>query len=213
MSQLNIAPSVQDPQVVRELHEFAQELGKSISIELRSHLDDSGGKGVRIEQTLGDLFPHILEKHFFRAVGTKGAAITRARLLHALSVLNLQSLDEDDDEDADEGESEASGLPVAVAAAPAQREPFLDESLTSAQAAELLNVSRTYFNVLADSGKLGAVERTEGGHRRVSKSVVLAYKAESRRKQEKAISDMVEASQELGLYDDEMEGIPQRKVR
>lgn len=85
--------------------------------------------------------------------------------------------------------------------------------MTSAEAARLLNVSRTYFNTLVETGKLGAIERTEGGHRRIPKSVVLAYQAEGRRKQTQALAELTAASEELGLYDDEMEGIPRREAR
>lgn len=86
--------------------------------------------------------------------------------------------------------------------------PMNDELLTSEQAAELLFVSRTHINKLMDAGTLQGVIRTEGGHRRVPKASVLAYKAESKARQARGLDRMIESSQRLGLYEAELEGIP-----
>ena len=83
-----------------------------------------------------------------------------------------------------------------------------EELLTSEQAAELLHVSRTHVNKLVDSGALGIVSKTIGGHRRVPKVAVMAYKTESKSRQAKGLERMSEASRRMGLYEDELAGIP-----
>ncbi len=86
--------------------------------------------------------------------------------------------------------------------------PTDDEFLTSEKAAELLFVSRTHVNKLMDTGTLQGVIRTEGGHRRVPKASISAYKAASKLRQASGLARMTEASQRLGLYEAELEGIP-----
>ena len=88
-----------------------------------------------------------------------------------------------------------------------------DELLTSEQAAELLHVSRTHVNKLMDSGALKNVLKTEGGHRRVPKASVMAYRADSKARQAKGLKRMTEASQELGLYEAELVGNPKPPKR
>lgn len=82
-----------------------------------------------------------------------------------------------------------------------------DELLTSEQAAALLHVSRTHVNKLMDSGALRNVLRTEGGHRRVPKASVVAYKTKSMARQAKGMERMTAASHRLGLYEAELAGI------
>jgi hypothetical protein len=53
-----------------------------------------------------------------------------------------------------------------------------------------------------DAGALGGVSRTAGGHRRISKAAVLAYKADSKARQTKGLDAMAQASERLGLYAD-----------
>jgi excisionase family DNA binding protein len=77
-------------------------------------------------------------------------------------------------------------------------EPFLSLE----EAAQLLHVSRTHINKLIDTGTLGNVE-TEGLHRRIKKSAVLTYKAESKARQAAGMASLVDATQRLGLYDAE----------
>jgi excisionase family DNA binding protein len=79
-----------------------------------------------------------------------------------------------------------------------------DPLLSSEEAAKLLHVSRTHINMLIDSGKLGEIGRTEGGHRRIARGAVLKYKADSKLRRAKGIQAMVEATDKLGLYDREM---------
>ena len=88
-----------------------------------------------------------------------------------------------------------------------------DELLTSEQAAELLHASRTHVNKLMDSGVLRNVSKTEGGHRRVPKASVLAYKAQSKARQAKGMERIADASRRLGLYEAELAGIPKPPKR
>lgn len=57
--------------------------------------------------------------------------------------------------------------------------------------------------MLIDSGKLGDIARTEGGHRRIAKAAVLKYKAESKRRRARGVNTLIKATEKLGLYDAE----------
>jgi len=102
---------------------------------------------------------------------------------------------------------------------PPQFAGVLDEAapeaneLTSQAAAKLLHVSRKHLDTLVESGKLGDVGRTAGGHRRISKDAVLRYKLVSKARQAKALDVMVESTERLGLYDREVEDKPARNRR
>ena len=78
-----------------------------------------------------------------------------------------------------------------------------DPLLSSEDAAKLLHVSRTHINMLMDTGKLGEITRTHGGHRRIARAAVLEYKAESKGRRANGMKAMVEATDRLGLYDAE----------
>ncbi len=85
--------------------------------------------------------------------------------------------------------------------------------LTSEQAAKLLNVSRPHINKLLDTGLIPGVERMPGGHRRISRGAVLQYKEGMKLRQSKASREVGRISNELGLYDDELDGIPESPKR
>lgn len=86
--------------------------------------------------------------------------------------------------------------------------------LTSEKAAQLLHVSRPHLTKLLDNGTIPGVEKTENGHRRIAKGAVLRYKAQMKQRQAEGLATVAKMSQELGLYDDELEGIPEApKVR
>ncbi len=72
-----------------------------------------------------------------------------------------------------------------------------DEVLTTAQAAEILACSRPYVSMLVDRGALAGAEVTEGGHRRIPRSSVLAYKAAHVWKGD---SDYRKAARDAGMY-------------
>lgn len=196
-------PGIANAVAAREVHEIIQNLSRSMVEELSSRIAAIKTQpSARISKTIGDFFPELLERHFVRGIlEDANAARTRALLQHALTTLSLQ----------DFNDVNVVQSPQGLAARRADQDD--GEVLTSAEAAKLLNVSRTYLNTLVEEGKLGPIERTEGGHRRIPKSVVLAYKQHSRRRQEKALEEMSKAAQDLGLYDTEMEGVPRRKAR
>ena len=96
--------------------------------------------------------------------------------------------------------------------APTQTAPKVDEEVvTSEEAAKLLHVSRTHINKLVEKGELGEVRKTEGGHRRILRSAVMAYKEKSKAGQFKGLEQMMAASAALGHYDDEMNNVPLRR--
>lgn len=80
------------------------------------------------------------------------------------------------------------------------RSPMADTLLTTAQAAEQLEVSRPYVSMLCDQGKLGEVVMTEGGHRRIRASAVQTYLS-ARTKQHAGAPSPREAAEAAGLYD------------
>ena len=72
-----------------------------------------------------------------------------------------------------------------------------DPTITTQQAADLLNVSRPYVVGLVEQGKLPA--RMVGPQRRVRLADVLTYKTESKARVRAALREMVAIDQELGL--------------
>jgi excisionase family DNA binding protein len=147
-----------------------------------------------IRHVVSDVLPGFLEKEFTQGLlrNEKAARERRAMLMHVLSTADVRAFMEN------------------LAETPAVDE---DEQLTSQAAAKLLHVSRTHLNTLLDAGKLGEVSRTAGGHRRISKAAVLAYKAASKARQAEGLASMARASQRLGLYKDELAGVPRRAKR
>jgi excisionase family DNA binding protein len=83
-----------------------------------------------------------------------------------------------------------------------------DPEMTSEGAAKMLGVSRTHLNTLIEAGELGKVRRTSGGHRRISRSAVLIYWARTKERQFQGLDEMIEISQRLGLYDAEIDDLP-----
>lgn len=73
------------------------------------------------------------------------------------------------------------------------------DELTTAQAAELLNMSRPYVVELIEKGELPATKT--GTHRRLKMADVLKFDEERRQKRELALQELAALSQEMGLYD------------
>jgi excisionase family DNA binding protein len=85
-------------------------------------------------------------------------------------------------------------IPVSTNASPN------DALLTTAQAADRLEVSRPYVSMLCDAGYLGDVVMTEGGHRRIRTSAVDSYRV-SRSRPQNGVPTPRQAGIDAGLYD------------
>lgn len=161
------------------------------------------GKASRkaVEKIVAAQVPALLEQSFIASFLAAETAVRarRAMLAHLLSTAELRA-------------TVGAGA-VMLSGAGAASGADEDDGLTSEAAAKLLHVSRTHLNSLADSGALGAVRRTDGGHRRISKAALLEYKNRSRERQSKGLDAMMVASQRLGLYDEELVGHPARAAR
>ena len=74
---------------------------------------------------------------------------------------------------------------------------FEKETLTTQQAADLLNVSRPFLVKLIDAKELPSFK--VGRHRRVFKSDLLTYKENSLKEREKILQKLVDEAQDLDL--------------
>ena len=178
------------------LADVADSLAAGVSSAIVSEAKGRAATADVIRKTVKDLMPSLLESEFLRRLveNEQGARQQRAVIIHLLS-------------SADMGGTRSRPRLADTG------KPEDEEALTSAQAAELLHVSRTHVNTLLDSGALGPVMRTAGHHRRISKGAVLAYKEESKKRQARGLDVMVQATERLGLYDAELEGVPRRSRR
>lgn len=75
----------------------------------------------------------------------------------------------------------------------------VDRQVTTQEAAEILNVSRPYVVKLLESGKIRFTK--VGTHRRIRLADLLEYKARMDADADRAARELVELSQEMGLYD------------
>ena len=73
----------------------------------------------------------------------------------------------------------------------------LHAELTTRQAAELLQVSRTHLVQLLDDGRIPC--RKVGAHRRVRAEDVLTYRHQTEARRRKALDELTARDQELGL--------------
>ena len=72
------------------------------------------------------------------------------------------------------------------------------DQISTAQAAEILGYSRPYVAMLIDQNKLTGATVSSGGHRRVSRAAVLAWK-ETHQTSDKA-TDLRKEGQKIGAY-------------
>jgi excisionase family DNA binding protein len=72
--------------------------------------------------------------------------------------------------------------------------------LTTQQAAEILNVSRTHVVKLLEQGEIPFERVTT--HRRIKPEDLLAYKRRRDAEQERHLTELARVSNEIGLYDD-----------
>ena len=73
----------------------------------------------------------------------------------------------------------------------------LHAELTTRQAADLLQVSRTHLVQLLDEGRIPC--RMVGSHRRVRTSDILAFRRETEHRRKQALDQLTARDQELGL--------------
>ena len=167
-------------------------LAKLINAQLKRHATTAA-----VNHAVKEALPQFLEQGLRDELfgGADEARKRRVALLHFLTTVETEAL---------------MGLPAG--AMPALTGHAGADELTSEQTAKLLGVSRTHVNMLINSKALPA-SRTAGGHRRVPRAAAVAYKAQMKERQAKGLDQMVEASQRLGLYDNELEGVPRRTKR
>lgn len=72
-----------------------------------------------------------------------------------------------------------------------------DRWLSTEDVARILNASRPYVVKLADAGRLGDVQRTEGGQRRILATAVEIYRNERKTQSRKALEELSAISQEV----------------
>lgn len=74
-----------------------------------------------------------------------------------------------------------------------------NQMLTTQEAADMLDVSRPYIIKLLEQKKIPFTK--VGAHRRVRVSDLMRYKRQREVEQERALGEIAQISQELGLYD------------
>lgn len=82
-----------------------------------------------------------------------------------------------------------------------QRARKQGQMLSTGDVAEILNVSCPYVVKSADSGKLGMIEKTADGRRRIPAAAVKAYRSKRQIQNREALADLAATSQEAGLYE------------
>jgi excisionase family DNA binding protein len=148
----------------RELVPFCQTLAESLVEKLipliESQLFETKVECEALTSAVRESLPaHLRDTftaHFFG--GTLSARENRAHFIHLLSAAKLESM---------------GHMPFL----PSDTLPTSDKDrdLTSTEAAKLLHVSRGQINLLAESGALGEVRKTVGGHRRISLNGAITY--------------------------------------
>lgn len=197
----SLSPPSLDSQLLSAVHAafngFANALGAQVGAVVAQQVAQQAAIKT-IEKKVVAAMPALLEQAFIAdfLLDKDSAHHRRAILAHLLSTAELQKFT-------------GSDLKVPLAAS-IDAVPDEADELTSEDAAKLLHVSRTHLNTLVDTGQLGEVRRTAGRHRRIPKAAVLQYKAASKERQAKGLDAMSEASERLGLYDQELDGVPVR---
>ena len=82
----------------------------------------------------------------------------------------------------------------------AVRVASIHEELTTQEAADILNVSRPYLIKLLEEGTIPFVKT--GTHRRIRFSDLMEYKRYRDAERKRALAELAQLSQELGLYDE-----------
>jgi hypothetical protein len=88
-----------------------------------------------------------------------------------------------------------------------------DATLTRQETATLLQVSLPYLEKLVEAGTLSPIGGIDNHPWVFGNRAILKHKAESKARQEESLTVLVELSESLGLYHDELVGVPVRHVR
>lgn len=183
------------------LEGLAQAMAQTVNTVIAQHVGQKAAAKA-VERRVAELMPGLLEQQFALSFlqDQDAARRRRALLTHLLSAADLHGV---------------RGMPFTAPMVPVEAAdaPEGADEMTSEAAAKLLHVSRTHLNSLVDLGQLGPVRRTAGGHRRIPRAAVLQYKAASKARQAKGLDAMAEASRRLGLYANELDGVPVRTRR
>lgn len=134
---------------------------------------------------LGDALKHVVAAALGASLGAMTAEGKQLRLALANRLLDIEM--------GNGATTLQTNKPLAAAGDDA------DPLLKTADVATQLGMSRPYVSMLCDSGKLGEVTKTEGGHRRVRQSAVDAYKLAQRSATAGAVTPR-EAAMEAGMY-------------
>jgi excisionase family DNA binding protein len=170
-----------DPQALENLHRAALDgMARVLAGKLSEFMDANAGvKPDRFQ--LRDMLKIALDNAVLagRRENAIAARDARAALMLLLSVSDISTQFFD-------------------TARPSLREGRM---LSTEDVAQILNVSRPYVVKLADSGKLGTIEKTEGGQRRIPAAAAEAYRSERQAKSRKALEDLATTSEKGHLYD------------
>jgi excisionase family DNA binding protein len=194
---LKEAPINQAPDLLRmALDDIAAMLSEGLGTLIRTELKKQSKSGA-VASAVKEALPQLLERSFQQSLleSASETHLRRVALMHLLTAAEVKTISHE----------------VSLLSAFAHTDEGTDV-LTTEEAAKLLNVSRTHLISLVESGTLPA-SRTSGGHRRIPKAAVLAYKGQMQARQRKGLDAMMKASGDLGLYHDELEGIPRRSKR
>jgi excisionase family DNA binding protein len=115
---------------------------------------------TQIKLAFPELIRDTLLVHFYG--GNRRVQENRARFIHLLSAAKLESMG-------------CAAVENAFSDTSSTTNSDPDSDLTSTEAAKLLHVSKGQIKLLAESGQLGELRRTFGGHRRISMNGVLNY--------------------------------------
>jgi excisionase family DNA binding protein len=75
----------------------------------------------------------------------------------------------------------------------------INKEVTTQEAADILNVSRPYLVKLLEQGDIPFIKI--GAHRRIRLDDLIEYKERRDAEQDKALAELTQLSQDLGLYD------------
>ncbi|WP_184294573.1 helix-turn-helix domain-containing protein [Roseateles terrae] len=218
------SPSTLERQLIEGIQFALEDLARSLVARVTELVQEqlhgtrmSASKSRQaLAEAVASQMPTMLEQEFMaRLLGNDPSARQhRAVLSHVLSAAEVQAVGAEfsplrlpPPQSHERNRPDEASTPPAADAEQA-------EELTSEAAAKLLHVSRTHLNTLADTGALGRIRRTEGGHRRLLKAHVLRYLAETQDRQLQGLDQMIAATDALGMYEEEAKVLrPQRSRR